>query len=258
MQPVFLLIPLSKSVLVVQLRFSLQTNPLALPANHATVVAKSKGGIFVKIAIIGATGKAGALLLEEAVNRGLDTLAIVRHSEKLPADYKGRVLEKDLLDLAYADLEAEDVIIDAFGISDPAKQELHKTTLKHLADILSGHPNRLLVVGGAGSLFVDAAHTQRLMDTPDFPAAYLPTASNMGEALADLQKREDVQWTYLSPAPAFLSDGERTGQYKVGKDEVVTDSQGKPEISYADYAIAMIDEAEDGKHIQERFTVSWA
>lgn len=212
----------------------------------------------MKIAIIGATGKAGSFLLKEAVDRGMDTLAIVRHPEKLPADYHGRVLKKDLLDLTYADLADEEVIIDAFGISDPAKQELHQTTLKHLADSLSGRSNRLLVVGGAGSLYVDEAHTLRLMDTPDFPAAFFPTASNMGEALAALQKRQDVQWTYLSPAPAFLSDGERTGQYQVGTDEVLTDSQGNPEISYADYAVAMIDEAEEGEHIQERFTVSWA
>ncbi|TCZ79883.1 NAD(P)-dependent oxidoreductase [Paenibacillus albiflavus] len=208
----------------------------------------------MKIAVIGATGKSGNLIVQEALSRGHEVTAIVRDARKL-GETKVNVLEKDLFDLTFDDLQDQDVIIDAFAAWTPDTLVLHQTSLKYLADVLSGKPNRLLVVGGAGSLYVNPEHTVRLLDTPDFPDAYKALASNMGKGLDALKLRSDVNWTYVSPAAAFVADGERTGSYKAGGEELIVNSQGESVISYADYAIAMIDEAENGNHIRARFTV---
>lgn len=208
----------------------------------------------MKIAIIGASGKEGGLLLKEAVAKGHEVMAIVRDGKKI-TEPKAKVVEKDLFALTYDDIEGCDVIIDAFAAWTPETLEQHQTSLKYLADLLSGKPNRLLVVGGAGSLYVNPEHTIRLMDTPDFPDAFKPLASNMGKAFNALRIRTDVQWTYLSPAADFTVDGVRTGKYQIGGDELMFNDKGESSISYADYAIAMIDEAENGKHILARFTV---
>ncbi len=208
----------------------------------------------MKIAIIGATGKQGIFLVEEAVQRGHEVTAIVRDGSKVNNE-KVKVIEKDLFDLTYDDVKENDVIIDAFGVWAPEALEQHQTSLKYLADLLSGKSNRLLVVGGAGSLYVDAEHRIRVMDTPDFPDMFKPLASSMGKAFDALRVRNDVRWTYLSPAGNFVADGVRTGKYTAGDENIMVNSKEESQISYADYAIAMIDEAENGKHIQKRFTV---
>jgi putative NADH-flavin reductase len=208
----------------------------------------------MKIAVIGATGKQGSLLLEESIKRGHDTTAIVR-KDNGNINNKAEVIVKDILDINYSDLKEFDVIVDALGFWTEETQPLHYTSLKHFADVLSGKENRLLVVGGAGSLYVDKELKTRLMDTPDFPDDYMPIAVNMGKAFDEIKTRNDVKWTYLSPAANFVADGVRTGSYKVGGDILTLNSNGESEISYADFAVAMIDEAENTKHIQERFSV---
>ena len=208
----------------------------------------------MKIAVIGASGKSGSLLVTEALSRGHDVTAIVRKSNS-NFDPKVNVLVKDLFQLSYDDLKPFDVIIDAFAAWTPETLPLHQTSLKHLTDILSNKPNRLLVVGGAGSLYVNPEHSLRLVDSPDFPEEFKPLANNMAKALDALRQCNDVQWTYLSPSIEFIADGKRTGKYTAGGEQVLFTSQGKSQISYADYAIAMIDEAENAKHVKQRFTV---
>ena len=131
----------------------------------------------------------------------------------------------------------------------------HSTSLKHLCDILSGTDIRLLVVGGAGSLYINPEHTACVSDGPDFPDIFKPLAAAMAKALGELRQRKDVKWTYLSPAGDFQAEGVRTGKYILGGEELTLNSKGESVISYADYAIAMIDEAENGKFIQQRFSV---
>ena len=131
----------------------------------------------------------------------------------------------------------------------------HSTTLKHLCDILSGTDTRLVVVGGAGSLYVNKEHTVRVQDTPDFPDAFKPVANGMGKALNELRERKDVKWTYISPAGDFQADGERTGKYILAGEELTLNDRGESIISYADYAIALVDEIEKGNHIQQRISV---
>lgn len=206
----------------------------------------------MKIAVVCANGKAGKLIVKEALNRGMDVTAVVRGENKTEAT---QVIQNDLFDLTAADLKDFTVVIDAFGAWTPETLPLHSTSIKHLCDVLSGTDTRLLVVGGAGSLYLNPEHTAQVMDGPDFPDVFKPLAANMGKALAELRERKDVQWTYLSPAGDFQAEGERTGKYILGGEELTLNDRGESVISYADYAIAMVDEAEHGGHIQQRISV---
>lgn len=206
----------------------------------------------MKLAVICANGKEGKLIVNEALGRGIDVTAIVRGENKSGAT---KVIKKDLFDLTAEDLKDFDVVIDAFGAWTEDTLPQHCTSLKHLCDIMSGSDARLLVVGGAGSLYVNPEHTVQVMDTPDFPDAFKPLASNMGKALEALRKRDDVKWTYISPAGDFQAEGTRTGKYILGGEELTLNSKGESVISYADYAIAMVDEAVKGNHIRERISV---
>ena len=206
----------------------------------------------MKIAVICANGKAGKLIVKEAVSSGLDVTAVVRGENATEAK---EVLKKDLFDLTDDDLKGFDVVIDAFGAWTEETLPLHSTSLKHLCDILSGTETRLLIVGGAGSLYVNPEHTVCVADGPDFPDAFKPLASAMAKALSELRERKDVKWTYISPAGDFQAEGERTGKYILGGEELTLNSKGESIISYADYAIAMVDEAVNGNHIQKRISV---
>ena len=124
-----------------------------------------------------------------------------------------------------------------------------------LCNILSGTDTRLLVVGGAGSLYVNKEHTACVADAPDFPDSFKPLAAAMAKALSELRERNDVKWTYISPAGDFQADGERSGKYILGGEELTLNNRNESIISYADYAIAMVDEIEKGSHIQQRISV---
>ena len=206
----------------------------------------------MKIAVICANGKAGKLIVKEAAERGLEVTAVVREENQTIAQ---NTLKKDLFDLTAEDLKGFDAVIDAFGAWTEETLPQHSTSLKHLCDILSGTETRLLVVGGAGSLYVNPEHTACVADGADFPDAFKPLAAAMAKALGELRRRNDVKWTYLSPAGDFQAEGERTGKYLLGGEELRLNSKGESVISYADYAIAMVDEATKGNHIQERISV---
>ncbi len=206
----------------------------------------------MKIAVICANGKAGRQIVKEAVVRNLDVTAVVRGDNQTETE---KALKKDLFDLTASDLQGYDVVIDAFGAWTEDVLPQHSTSLMHLCDILSGTDIRLLVVGGAGSLYVNPEHTVQVSDGPDFPAMFLPLAKAQGKALAELRERNDVKWTFISPAADFQADGERTGKYILAGEELTLNAKGESVISYADYAIAMIDEAIKGNHIQQRISV---
>lgn len=206
----------------------------------------------MKIAVVCANGKAGQLIVKEALSRGLDVTAVVRGGNRTEAS---QVIQKDLYDLTAADLKGFDVVVDAFGAWTEDTLPQHSTSLKHLCDILSGTDVRLLVVGGAGSLYVNPEHTAQVMDGPDFPNVFKPLARAQGKALAELRQRSDVKWTFVSPAGDFQAEGERTGKYILGGEELTLNGRGESVISYADYAIAMVDEAVSGGHIRQRISV---
>ncbi|MGE7622274.1 NAD(P)-dependent oxidoreductase [Viridibacillus sp. NPDC096237] len=208
----------------------------------------------MKIGIIGATGKAGNFILKEAVLRGHEVTAIVRSAAKL-ADKGVTIMEKDIFSLTTEDIQGFDAVVNAFGT--PAGEEhLHVEAGRKLINILQDAPNtKLFVVGGAGSLFVDPEKTLKVMSTPDFPAIYLPTAENQGINLEDL-KASSITWTFLSPSAFFDPEGSRTGKYIVGIDHLLVNTKGESYVSYADYAIAVLDELENPKYVNERFTVA--
>lgn len=206
------------------------------------------------IGIIGASGKSGNLILKETVERGHVVTAIVRDAAKVK-NQNVSVLEKNIFDLKADDIKDFDVVVNAFN-APFGEEHLHVEAGRVLIEALKGTPQtRLIVVGGAGSLFVDEAKTVRKFDTPEFPDAYLATAKNMGKNLEELQNTSGFQWTYISPAGFFDAEGKRTGSYQKGGDRLVFNSKGQSYISYSDYAIAMLDEIENPQHINERFTV---
>ncbi len=207
----------------------------------------------MKIAVVAAAGKAGRKIVAEAAARGFEVTAFVRRATEI--DGAAKVIVKDILALEKNDLANFDAVVDAFGAWTPETLPLHTTTSQHLCDILSGTNVRLLIVGGAGSLYVDKEHTTQVFKTPDFPADYVPTAQAQANELDELRKRNDVKWTFVSPAADFQADGERTGKYILAGEEFTLNAAGESIISYADYALAMVDEIAGGNHIQQRISV---
>jgi len=207
----------------------------------------------MKVGVIGASGKAGSLIVKEAMDRGHDVTAIVRNKYRVSEPV--RALEKDLFQLETEDVEEYDVLVNAFG-TDLEDASLHVELGRILIDILKGTPEtRLIVVGGAGSLYVDRAQTMVLADSPDFPEEFLAIPKNQAQNLEDLQESTGIRWTFLSPAANFEPQGRRTGTYKEGKDNMISNEKGDSYISYADYAVALVDEIENANHVNERFTV---
>lgn len=207
----------------------------------------------MKIAVLCASGKAGKLIVEEAINKGLEVSAFVRDSSKARFDSKVCVVQKDIFTLESSDLQGFDVIIDAFG--EWQNLSLHKAHMEHLVQILSGNRAKFLAVGGAGSLYMDTSHTTMLMDTPDFPQEYLPVARATAEAFDVIKASKDINWVYVSPPAVFIPDAPKSGKYKIIGEEFELNSKGESKISYADYAIAMIEITLDSTYSKQRIGV---
>ena len=214
-----------------------------------------------KMVIIGATGYVGSAILKEALGRGPQVKAIVRDPSKLTLIHPhlkvvgGNVTDTDFLS---RELAKSDAVISAFnpGWSNP---HIYEETLEGYGSILCAVRNsgvhRFLMVGGAGSLLV--APGRQLMDEPDVPKKLLPGIRGMAKVYTDLLLPEkSVDWVFLSPA-ANMAPGERTGKFRLGKDELIVDESGDSNISVEDFAVAMIDELEQEKHHQERFTLGY-
>jgi putative NADH-flavin reductase len=207
----------------------------------------------VKIVVYGGTGQVGSEIVAEAARRGHEVIAVSRRGAPQGAAPNVSWLAGDATDIddvAKRATEA-DVVVSAVGPTrEPGGDPFaFAGVVRGLADSVAG--TRLVVVGGAGSLLTAAG--TRLVDTPEFPAAYRPEALATAEALEFLRSTDpSVDWTYLSPAPLFEA-GERTGSYVVGSDTPVGSF-----ISFADYAIAVVDEIEEPAHRRVRWTVAAA
>ncbi|BBR52588.1 MULTISPECIES: NAD(P)-dependent oxidoreductase [Pseudomonas] len=202
-----------------------------------------------KIAIIGATGRAGSQLLEEALRRGHQVVAIARDSSKL--DGREGVTAKALDANDGAALQA------AVAGTEAVLSAAHFATIEPQAiiePVKRAGVARLLVVGGAGSLLLPSG--QRVIDSPDFPEAYKAEASAGVRFLDALRQTSGLDWTFLSPSAEFV-EGARSGRYRLGKDQLLIGADGRSWITFADYAIAMIDELEKPAHSRERFTVGY-
>ncbi len=212
----------------------------------------------MKIALIGATGYIGSVLLAEAVARGHEVKALVSHPEKVPAGERVHAVKVDVQDAASLELQLTemDVVISAF--SGHAQQDVYGYYVRGIETVIAAakaaRVPRLLVVGGAGSL--EVAPGVQLVDTPAFPAQWKATAEGARQALKLLQAEPGLDWTMLSPA-AHIEPGERTGKFQLGTDQLLVDAAGDSRISLQDYAVAMLDEAERAAHSRARFTVAY-
>ena len=206
----------------------------------------------MKIAVIGANGKEGSLIVEEALNRGIDVTSIVRDEKKAKTD---KFLVRDVYSLKKDDVKDFDVLVDALGFFGPNVDQYVPAT-KHLIEVLEGTNTRLLVVGGAGSLYVDKDHTKQLYQAADFPESVKPLSEEMGKSL-DVLRESDINWTFISPAASFDAKGPKTDEYVLAGEELTFDKNGNSEISYADFALAMVDEIVNAKHQKERISVRW-
>lgn len=214
-----------------------------------------------KIVLIGASGFVGSAILREALSRGHQITAIVRNPAKLTVqDPKLTVVGGDVTDVDFlaSQLQGKDALISAFnpGWSNP---NIYQETLDGYAAILSavrksGIP-RMLMVGGAGSLFV--APGKMLMDEEGVPAKLLPGIRSLSQVYLDyLRPEKMVDWIFLSPS-ANMFPGKRTTKFRIGKDDLIVDQEGDSNISVEDFAVAMIDELEQEKHHRERFTIGY-
>ena len=206
----------------------------------------------MKIAVVCANGKEGQLITKEAIGRGFDVTAVVRGENKSEAK---NAIVKDLFDLAKEDLNEFDAVVDACGAWTPETLDAIPNAVKKLCELLKETDTRLLIVGGAGSLYVNEEHTLTVADGEDFPDVFKPLAAVHQEALNYLRKVKDIRWTYISPAADFQADGEKTEKYILAGKDFTTNAKGESVISYSDYAIAMVDEIEKGNHIGQRISV---
>jgi len=201
------------------------------------------------IAIIGATGRAGSQLLEEALRRGHSVIAIARHASKI--GHREHVVTKDV------DVHDAQALQEAVAGSDVVLSAAHFSTLPVEAiiePVKKAGVNRLLFVGGAGSLLLPDG--TKVIDSEGFPDEYKPEATAGGQYLETLRKEQDLDWTFLSPSAEFV-EGERTGKFRLGKDHLLFGADGKSWITFADFAIALLDEVEHPAHSRQRFTVGY-
>lgn len=206
----------------------------------------------MKVAVVCSNGRVGKLVVAEAQAAGMDVTGFARGENKSGAK---NFIQKDIFDITKEDLSGFDAVVDAFGAWAEADLPNHPKSLAHLCDVLSGTKVRLVIVGGAGSLFVNKEHTLRVMDGADFPDMFKPLASAQGTALENLRKRNDVDWTFISPAGDFRADDPKTGKWIWAGEELTLNDKGESIISYADYAAALVEELQRGGHSHERISL---
>ncbi len=213
------------------------------------------------VVLIGASGFVGTAILNELLNRGHKVTAIVRDAKKMTVSNPNlTIVEADVTDTdtLKETSKGKDAVISAYnpGWKNP---NIYEDTLKNypliVESVKQAGVKRLLIVGGAGTLFY--APGKMVMDADDVPAQLLPGIKSLGEFyLNTLRKEKDIDWIFLSPA-ANMAPGQRTAKFRIGKDDLVVDANGDSNISVEDYAVAMVDELEQEKHHKERFTIGY-
>lgn len=203
----------------------------------------------MNVALIGATGNVGSRLLAELLRRGHTVTAIARHPETVPSRPGVSAKRGDVADKAglASLLAGHDAVISAVRFLDSDPRLL-------IEAVKAAGVRRYLVVGGAGSL--EVAPGVRLMDAPGFPAQYKEEALKGGVFLDTLRHEKDLDWTFLSPSALFVP-GQRTGKFRLGEDQLLTDAKGTSTVSFEDFAVALVDELEKPAHSRRRFTIGY-
>lgn len=203
----------------------------------------------MKLAIIGATGKTGTAVLRVAVQRGLATTAIVRNAAKLTIPTT--VIERDLFDLTQADLHGFDAVICAFA---SAKKADYPRVIRSLTALLTGTATRLIVVGSGATLYLDDQRTKTVADRLPF---IMRSASRAHLQSREILENAGVTWTYVAPPYNYLPTAAETGHYQTGTDVLLYDHHHQSTISYADMALALVDEVQHPHYENRRMTVAW-
>lgn len=212
----------------------------------------------MKIAIIGATGLVGSRVLTEALSRGHEVTAIARKTDSIATQNELTIVSADVTDVdALAKILAgHDAVVSAFnaGWGNPnLYQDFLSGSEGIQAAVKKSGVKRFLVIGGAGSLFIDG---KQLVDSPEFPKEWLSGAQSARDYLNIIREETELDWTFLSPA-IMLHPGERTGKYRTNTESPVFSAEGKSEISVEDLAVAIIDELENNQFVQKRFTAAY-
>lgn len=218
----------------------------------------------MRVVLYGATGMIGSRILKELLSRGHTVTAVVRDPSKLAAQNHLTIEKGDMLDAGHIAKVAKgagaDVVISAYGPPsgpqgpDPAKVgQLAEATRALIAGVRRAGAPRIIMVGGAGSLEISPG--LQIVDSPTFPDAYKPIALAHRDAFYILRET-DLNWTCFSPA-MMIQPGERTGKFRLGKDALISDEKGNSSISAEDYAVALVDEVEQGRHTKQRFTIGY-
>jgi putative NADH-flavin reductase len=209
----------------------------------------------LKVVLYGATGKAGSVILRELVDRGHVVIAAARSPEKVREVKNVTAVQDDLSDSSKTAsiIKAADAVVSAYGPPPNDASQIIGVMDRLVKAFQETDQTRLIVVGGAGSLFVAPGVTLR--ESGHLPKEWIPIVDAHIEVLRNL-KKSDIDWTYFSPA-AFFEPGERTGKFRLGKDDLIADPQGNSRISFGDYAIALVDELENPQHHRERFTIGY-
>ncbi|MCD8785557.1 NADH-flavin reductase [Staphylococcus gallinarum] len=192
----------------------------------------------MKIAVIGAHGNAGNLIAQEAEQKGHEITAIVRQKRN---DNFEHIIEKDLMNLNKEDLAGFDAVVNAVSAWTEETFDIHTTGLSHLANLLEGTDTKLLMVGGAGTLYINKEHSLQVMDQPGFPDEIKPLGKALRANLNRLRSFSNLRWTYVTPAFELDIDGAKTGKYIIGGEEYFTNEKSESYISYADFALAFVE-----------------
>jgi putative NADH-flavin reductase len=212
----------------------------------------------MKIAVFGAGGRIGSRIIKEALNRGHDVTAVVRHPENYTFIHEHlKVAKGDLFNAQDVETGAfdQDAVVSAYNNTNNAPPStIAELAVPLIKGLKQAHVKRLIIVGGAGSL--EVAPGTQLVDTPNFPTEYKSSALAQRDALKMYQNEKELEWTYISPA-AETAPGERTGIFRTGTNQLLSDAEGKSFITMEDYAIAVIDEIENPTHIRQQMTVAY-
>ena len=210
----------------------------------------------MKIAVIGATGYVGNAVVQELAGRGHEVTAFARNTDKVFQAQNVAAVSADVNAADFADkLAGFDAVVSAFnpGWTNPGANSIVEAAK-------AAQVPYLLIVGGAGSLY--AAPDLQVVDTPDFPKEIYDGANAARHLLTALLPRRDVNWSFVSPPARLGADGgfseDKTGKYRLGKDDLLMDAEIPAGISVADLAVAIADDAENKAYLFERFTVAAA
>lgn len=207
----------------------------------------------MKILVVGSNGRVGSLVVKEALKRGLDVTGLARSNNK--SEVKN-FIQKDVFALTKEEVKNFDVIVSAIGGWSEETIPNITNSMIYLADLLADTNIKLYVVGGAGSLFVNKERTITVDMGKDFPPSWLPLSNAHGKGLSYLRNKNNLNWIYVSPACNFVADGERLGSYQIGGENLIFNKKGLSEISYADYALALVDIIISNKYNKARISLT--